>query len=119
MIDVASTRGHAHAPAVPERGPGHEAAAIEAEVVPTEQRELRAGFAGAGRLSGAMLASGVLAYAFHVLAARSLGVEAYGQVSVLRAALLPSSSLFCFVRSSKPPPAESPTVSHAGWRSAP
>jgi O-antigen/teichoic acid export membrane protein len=49
--------------------------------------ELRAGFEGTGLLSGAMLASGVLAYAFHVVAARTLGVEGYGQVGVLWAAM--------------------------------
>ncbi len=43
--------------------------------------------AGAGLMSGAMLATGVLAYAFHVLAARSLGPEGYGQIAVLWAAL--------------------------------
>lgn len=43
--------------------------------------------AGAGLMSGAMLATGILAYAFHVLAARSLGPTAYGQIAVLWAAL--------------------------------
>jgi O-antigen/teichoic acid export membrane protein len=43
--------------------------------------------AGAGLMSGAMLATGILAYAFHVLAARSLGPAAYGQIAVLWAAL--------------------------------
>jgi O-antigen/teichoic acid export membrane protein len=43
--------------------------------------------AGAGLLSGAMLASGLLVYCFHVLAARSLGVDAYGGIAVLWAAL--------------------------------
>jgi O-antigen/teichoic acid export membrane protein len=38
-------------------------------------------------LSGATVASGVLAYAYHVLAARVLGPEAYGLVAVLWAAL--------------------------------
>jgi O-antigen/teichoic acid export membrane protein len=38
-------------------------------------------------MSGAMLATGVLAYAFHVLAARSLGPAVYGQIAVLWAAL--------------------------------
>jgi O-antigen/teichoic acid export membrane protein len=50
-------------------------------------KDLRAGFAGTGLLSTAMLASGALAYAFNVLAARSLGTEAYGRVAVLWAAL--------------------------------
>lgn len=44
-------------------------------------------FQGAGLLSGATVASGVLAYAYHVLAARTLGPEAYGLVAVLWAAL--------------------------------
>ena len=43
--------------------------------------------AGAGLMSGAMLATGVLAYAFHILAARSLGPAVYGQIAVLWAAL--------------------------------
>jgi O-antigen/teichoic acid export membrane protein len=38
-------------------------------------------------MSGAMLATGILAYAFHVLAARSLGPTMYGQIAVLWAAL--------------------------------
>lgn len=42
---------------------------------------------GAWLLSGATVASGVLAYAYHVLAARSLGPEGYGLVAVLWAAL--------------------------------
>src|ERR671934_505681 len=42
---------------------------------------------GAWMLSGAMLATGVLTYAFHVLAARSLGPHGYGQIGVLWAAM--------------------------------
>jgi O-antigen/teichoic acid export membrane protein len=42
--------------------------------------------AGAGMLSAAMMASGLLTYGFHVIAARSLGAEVYGQVAVLWAA---------------------------------
>ncbi len=42
---------------------------------------------GAWLLSGATVGSGVLAYAYHVLAARSLGPEGYGLVAVLWAAL--------------------------------
>lgn len=76
MIDVASQKDRVAAAPAPS---------------PIGQRTgaegLRAGFAGAGLLSGAMLASGVLAYMFHVLAARSLGAEAYGQIGVLWAAL--------------------------------
>ena len=87
MIDAVTEHGPAHGPAAPERQLAYEAAELESHAMPTEQRELPAGFAGAGRLSAAMLASGALAYGFHVLAARSLGVEAYGQVSVLWAAM--------------------------------
>lgn len=43
--------------------------------------------AGAGMLSAAMMASGLLTYGFHVIAARSLGADAYGQVAVLWAAM--------------------------------
>lgn len=44
-------------------------------------------FDGAVLLSGATIVSGVLAYAYHVLAARVLGPEAYGLVAVLWAGL--------------------------------
>lgn len=47
----------------------------------------RSAFAGAWLLSGATLASGALTYAFHVLAGRALGVEAYGGIAVLWAAI--------------------------------
>lgn len=50
---------------------------------PVEARRL----AGTGVLSAAMTGSGILAYAFHVVAARSLGPEAYGQIAVLWAAM--------------------------------
>jgi O-antigen/teichoic acid export membrane protein len=53
---------------------------------PTSRREGRT-LAGAWLLSAGMLASGVLTYAFHVLAARSLGPAAYGQIAVLWAAM--------------------------------
>ena len=56
-----------------------QAAAIPA--VAHERR--RASFAGAWLLSAAMALSGILTYAFHVLAARSLGPSAYGQIAVL------------------------------------
>ena len=42
---------------------------------------------GTWLLSGAMLAAGVLAYAFHILAARTLTHDEYGQIAVLWAAL--------------------------------
>ena len=53
------------------------------------ERAVRAprSFDGAVLLSGATVASGILAYAYHVLAARVLGPEAYGLVAVLWAAL--------------------------------
>jgi O-antigen/teichoic acid export membrane protein len=53
------------------------------------ERALRAPrtFDGAVLLSGATVASGIFAYAYHVLAARVLGPEAYGLVAVLWAAL--------------------------------
>lgn len=63
----------------------------EVAVAPTvaAQRPRRGSrtFDGAVLLSGATLASGVLAYAYNVLAARVLGPEAYGLVAVLWAAL--------------------------------
>jgi O-antigen/teichoic acid export membrane protein len=42
---------------------------------------------GAGLLSGAMAGAGLLAYAFHILAARTLTTTDYGQVAVLWGAL--------------------------------
>lgn len=42
---------------------------------------------GAGLLSGATFLAGVLTYAFHALAARSLGPSEYGRIAVLWAAL--------------------------------
>jgi O-antigen/teichoic acid export membrane protein len=42
---------------------------------------------GAAMLSIGTIASGVLAYAFNLLAARSLGAEAYGQIAVLWAGM--------------------------------
>jgi O-antigen/teichoic acid export membrane protein len=59
------------------------AVAVDAPAVRAERRT----FAGAWLLSAGMLASGVLTYAFHVLAARSLGPAAYGQIAVLWAAM--------------------------------
>ena len=47
----------------------------------------RRAVSGAGLLSGAMVLSGVLTYAFLVLAARTLGPEAYGRIGVLWAAM--------------------------------
>lgn len=65
--------------------------ALSSEAAVVEQQSVRAprlpALAGAGLMSGAMFATGVLAYAFHVLAARSLGPVAYGQIAVLWAAL--------------------------------
>jgi O-antigen/teichoic acid export membrane protein len=50
-------------------------------------RERRPALAGAWVVSLAMLGSGGLIYAFHVLAARSLGPSAYGHIAVLWAAM--------------------------------
>lgn len=50
-------------------------------------RRLRGALAGAPVLSLAMLASGVLTYAYHVLAARTLGPHAYGQIAILWGAI--------------------------------
>lgn len=47
----------------------------------------RAAFSGAFLLPAATAASGLLTYAFLVLAARSLGAEAYGQIGVLWGAM--------------------------------
>jgi O-antigen/teichoic acid export membrane protein len=62
-----------------------QAVALEQPAVATQER--RPALAGAWLLSAGMLASGVLTYAFHVLAARSLGPAAYGQIAVLWAAM--------------------------------
>jgi O-antigen/teichoic acid export membrane protein len=59
-------------------------AVVEQELVRTPRLPA---LAGAGVMSAAMLATGVLAYAFHVLAARSLGPTLYGQIAVMWAAL--------------------------------
>jgi O-antigen/teichoic acid export membrane protein len=61
-----------------------QAAALETRVSVPEKRPA---FAGAWVVSGSMLTSGVLIYAFHVLAARTLGGAAYGQIAVLWAAM--------------------------------
>lgn len=50
---------------------------------------------GAWFLSAAMLASGLLTYAFHVLAARTLGPETYGRIAVLWAALFLTAVVLC------------------------
>ncbi len=47
----------------------------------------RRAVSGTWLLSGAMIASGVLTYAFHILAARTLGPTAYGQIAVLWGAM--------------------------------
>src|SRR5262245_36966947 len=53
--------------------------------VPGRRRSLR--LPPAAMLSIGTLASGVLAYAFNLLAARALGADAYGQVAILWAAM--------------------------------
>lgn len=60
---------------------------IEAATAPERARSGPRTFDGAALLSAATVASGVFAYAYHVLAARLLGPEAYGLVAVLWAAL--------------------------------
>jgi O-antigen/teichoic acid export membrane protein len=61
--------------------------AVSPPVATDRARRASRSFDGAVLLSGATVASGVLAYAYHVLAARVLGPEAYGLVAVLWAAL--------------------------------
>lgn len=61
------------------------AAAVDAVKAPPPPRRFE--LTGAWLLSGAMLAAGVLAYAFHILAARTLTQNEYGQIAVLWAAL--------------------------------
>jgi O-antigen/teichoic acid export membrane protein len=61
------------------------AAAADAVNAPPPQRRFE--LTGAWLLSGAMLAAGVLAYAFHILAAQTLSQSQYGQIAVLWAAL--------------------------------
>ena len=62
------------------------AAAIE-PVAPVERSARVAVAGGAWLLSGAMVLSGVFTYAFHVLAARTLGPAAYGQIAILWGAM--------------------------------
>jgi O-antigen/teichoic acid export membrane protein len=61
--------------------------AVGAPVPAQRAEKVARSFDGALLLSGATVVSGVLAYAYHVLAARALGPEAYGLVAVLWAAL--------------------------------
>lgn len=61
--------------------------AVNPPVTAERARRAPRSFDGAVLLSGATVASGILAYAYHVLAARVLGPEAYGLVAVLWAAL--------------------------------
>ncbi|HEY8192461.1 MAG TPA: hypothetical protein VIF36_00925 [Gaiellaceae bacterium] len=64
------------------------AVAVEPAVVAAPaSKARRQALAGAGLVSAATLGSGLLIYGFHVLAARKLGPEAYGQIAVLWAAL--------------------------------
>src|SRR5712691_8266267 len=60
-----------------------QAATIARPAARAERRPL----AGAWLLSAGMLTSGVLTYVFHVIAARTLGPAAYGQIAVLWAAM--------------------------------
>jgi len=58
-----------------------QAAAIQQ--APAAARGRRSALSGAWLLTGVMIASGVLTYAFQVLAAQTLGPHAYGQIAVL------------------------------------
>jgi O-antigen/teichoic acid export membrane protein len=60
---------------------------VNAAVAASVRARPRPALAGAWVVSAATLASGVLTYAFHVVAARTLGAEAYGRVAVLWAAM--------------------------------
>jgi O-antigen/teichoic acid export membrane protein len=60
-------------------------AATEAAAAPAARQ--RTALSGAWLLSGATLVSGVLAYAFHILAARALGADGYGRIAVLWGAM--------------------------------
>src|SRR3954453_8500938 len=59
----------------------------QAAAVPVAVERRRATFAGAWLLSGAMVLSGVFTYIFHVVAARTLGATAYGQIAILWGAM--------------------------------
>lgn len=61
--------------------------AVAVERPPIAAQERRPALAGAWIVSGAMLVSGTLIYAFNVLAARVLGGDGYGQIAVLWAAM--------------------------------
>lgn len=63
----------------------HAAATIDAVEAGGTPRRLE--LSGAGLLSAAMAGAGLLAYAFHILAARTLTTSDYGQVAALWAAL--------------------------------
>src|SRR5207302_1110436 len=66
---------------------GREVSTQAATIARPAARAERRPLAGAWLLSAGMLASGVLTYAFHVVAARTLGPAAYGQIAVLWAAM--------------------------------
>jgi O-antigen/teichoic acid export membrane protein len=61
--------------------------AVERTAGPIQRAAVRRTLPGVGILSAAMLASGALAYLFHILGARSLDAAAYGSLAVLWAAL--------------------------------
>lgn len=63
------------------------AATIDGGTVPRASARPRARLSGAWVLSAAMVLSGVLTYAFHILAARSLGPDAYGRIAILWGAM--------------------------------
>lgn len=87
MGEIAYQRGQERAPSESLLGLDGEGEAARPSCAQADPLAPKEGFAGAGLLSGAMLGSGVLAYGFHVLAARSLGVDVYGRVGVLWGAL--------------------------------
>src|SRR3954449_1000459 len=67
-------------------------AAVSSQVAAVERGEAAGGpraleLTGTGVLSAAIAGAGVLAYAFHILAARTLTTSEYGQVAALWAAL--------------------------------
>src|SRR5919202_3841944 len=64
----------------------HAAAVEPAAVAPPAPRS-RSLFAGAWLLSASMVLAGLLTYAFQVLAARTLGPTAYGEIAVLWGAM--------------------------------
>jgi O-antigen/teichoic acid export membrane protein len=63
----------------------HAAATVDRAQAPARPPRLE--LTGTGMLSAAMAVAGVLAYAFHILSARTLTTDEYGQIAALWAAL--------------------------------